>query len=188
MIQPRQRTCKLKQPGCHGKYTPFNTLQACCPNPKCAIEAGRLTEAKKNRQALRDFRKRNKPRSKWLKEAQAAFNKWVRLRDQGKPCISCGSLPEQKYGGTMDAGHYRSVGACPALRFEEFNCHAQCVRCNQHLSGNTVEYRIRLVKRIGQQRVDWLEGEHEPKKYSIEELKAIKAHYAEQARVLQKAG
>jgi len=44
-------------------------------------------------------------------------------------------------------------------------------------SGNILEYRIRLVKKIGQAAVDWLEGPHEPKRYTIDELKEIKAEY-----------
>ena len=31
--------------------------------------------------------------------------------------------------------------------------HRQCVKCNRNLSGNAVEYRIRLVKRIGADQV-----------------------------------
>lgn len=84
------------------------------------------------------------------------------------------------------AGHYRSVGACPELRFEPLNIHRQCVKCNRNLSGNAVEYRIRLVQRIGAETVAWLEGPHEPRKYTVDEIKTIKAEYRAKTRELKK--
>jgi len=45
------------------------------------------------------------------------------------------------------------------------------------MHGNLIEYRIRLIERIGVELVQWLEGSHEPKHYSISDLKAIKAEY-----------
>ena len=106
----------------------------------------------------------------------------IRERDRLLPCISCGRHHQGKY----DAGHYRTVGSNPALRFEPLNCHKQCVPCNQHKSGNIVEYRLNLVQRIGADQVAWLEGPHEPKKYTIEDLQQIKAHYRALLRDLKK--
>jgi hypothetical protein len=54
-------------------------------------------------------------------------------------------------------------------------------------SGNLGPYRIELIKRIGQEKVDWLEGPHEPKRYTIDDLKAIKAHYRALTRELKRA-
>jgi hypothetical protein len=119
-----------------------------------------------------------KSRADWLREAQAAFNRYIRLRDHDKPCISCG----RQHQGQWHAGHYRSVGACPELRFEELNVHKQCAPCNDHLSGNIVEYRRGLIERIGIDRVEWLEGNHAAKKYTIEEIRAIKAEYTRKAK------
>jgi hypothetical protein len=53
------------------------------------------------------------------------------------------------------------------------NCHKQCSACNEHLSGNLTEYRKWLLTRIGQESLDWLEGPHAAKHYSIEDLKQI---------------
>ena len=89
-------------------------------------------------------------------------------------------------GSRWDAGHYRSVGACPELRFEPLNIHRQCVKCNRNLSGNAVEYRIRLVQRIGAEKVAWLEGLHAPCKYNVDEIKAIKAKYRAMTKELKK--
>ena len=89
-------------------------------------------------------REKLKSRAQWLKEAQQAFNAWIRLRDADKPCISCGRHHE----GQWYAGHYLSTGARPELRFEPLNVHKQCSACNTHLSGNLVLYRAELVRRI----------------------------------------
>lgn len=119
-----------------------------------------------------------------MKEAQAAFNAWVRARDEavGLPCISCGSLARKSW----DAGHYRARSVAPSLRFHPDNVHRQCVQCNQHQHGNLIDFRIGLVKRIGLERVEWLEGQHPPAKYTIPELQEIKAKYRKLTRELMK--
>ena len=126
-------------------------------------------DAKVERVKTKEKLDKLKGRSKWAKEAQAAVNKFIRLRDADQPCISCGRYHQ----GSYDAGHYLSVGARPELRFDELNIHKQCVPCNQHLSGNVVNFRKGLLIRIGAESVAYLEGPHEPKKYTIDELKAI---------------
>ena len=141
---------------------------------KASEKAYKARTAEKRRQM------RDNDRSYWMKKAQAAFNAYIRARDADKPCISSGRPLTGKY----DAGHYRSVGAHPELRFCELNCHGQSVADNQHRSGNLLEYRINLIKRIGQDAVDWLEGPHEPKKYTVDDLKAIEKEYKEKLRTL----
>lgn len=122
----------------------------------------------------------------YTKEAQAAVNKYVRLRDHGKPCISCGSLPAQKLGGTMDAGHYRSRGAAGHLRFNLLNIHAQCVKCNLYKSGNAVDYRLNLIEKIGLDKVEGLENDNTSRKFTIEYLRRIKKIFNKKARLMQK--
>ena len=127
-------------------------------------------------------KERLKSRSELAREAQQAFNQWVRLRDADKPCISCGRHHEGQY----HAGHYLSVGARPELRYEPFNVWKQCSPCNTHLSGNAVLFRQALVREIGLERVEWLEGPHQAKKYTADELRAIKTEYAAKARELKR--
>ena len=127
-------------------------------------------------------KERLKSRSELAREAQQAFNQWVRLRDADKPCISCGRHHEGQY----HAGHYLSVGARPELRYEPFNVWKQCSPCNTHLSGNAVLFRQALVREIGQDKVDWLEGPHPAKKYTADELKAIRDEYRAKARELKR--
>lgn len=123
----------------------------------------------------------NNDRAIRTREAQKAFNAFIRERDGKDPCISCGRYHE----GQWHAGHYRSTGAHPELRFEELNCHKQCSVCNNHKSGNIAEYRIELIKRIGLDKVEWLEGPHEPTKYTCEELKEIELHYKAKLKKLK---
>ena len=139
------------------------------------------SEIKRKEMSNRKIALRDK--SWYTKEAQKWFNKYIRLRDNtcsDHNCISC-NRPLRKdfrlYGHLFDAGHYLSVGARPNLRFNEDNCHAQCVKCNRELSGNAAEYRINLVARVGQERVDKLECNNTPAKYTIDDLKEIIAKY-----------
>jgi len=192
--QPKPKECRVET--CRASFVPARMGQAVC-SPACAmIDAPR--HEPKARKALADIERKDikvrkeklKSRADHLREAQAAVNEYVRLRDAHLPCISCDSTPNDNdlmTGSRWDAGHYRSVGACPELRFEPLNIHRQCVKCNRNLSGNAVEYRIRLVLRIGAEKVAWLEGLHPACKYTIEEIKAIKAKYRAMTRELKRA-
>lgn len=190
--QPKPKTCK--NPACRASFVPQRLGQAVC-NYTCGLaikdvnqEKARKSLAQVERREIKVRKEKLKSRADHLREAQAAVNEYVRLRDSHLPCISCDSLPNDNdlmTGSRWDAGHYRSVGACPELRFEPLNIHRQCVTCNRNLSGNAVEYRIRLVQRIGAEQVAWIEGPHEPRKYTVEEIKAIKAEYRAKTRALK---
>jgi hypothetical protein len=154
----------------------------------CAIEYSKKQSAKKEakdakikRQEYREAKVKAKSRGQWLKECQSVFNTWIRKRDDKLPCISCGRY----HTGQYHAGHYRTTKAAPELRFHPENCWKQCSSCNTHLSGNITEYRINLVKKIGADRVEWLEGPHEPKKYTIEEIKGIMKEYKEKLKCIK---
>lgn len=191
---PRRKRC----PECRVMYSPARESQAVCGEIACAIahaqsekgqETARKSLAQVERREIKVRKEKLKSRADHLREAQTAVNEYVRLRDAHLPCISCDSQPNDNdlmTGSRWDAGHYRSVGACPELRFEPLNIHRQCVKCNRNLSGNSVEYRIRLVLRIGADKVVWLEGAHPARKYTVEEIKAIKAEYRAKTRELKR--
>lgn len=190
MIAKQPRPKKCKNPACGEKFVAQRLGQAVC-GYACGlaikdVNHGRARKAlaELGRKELQAAKESIKPKGQYMREAQAAFNAWVRARDAAQPCISCGRHHEGKY----DAGHYRTVGSNPALRFEPLNCHKQCVPCNQHKSGDIVNYRISLVHRIGQDRVDWLEGPHEPQRYTIDDLKSIRARYKTMLKELQGKG
>ncbi|MGU3345778.1 recombination protein NinG [Pseudomonas monsensis] len=190
--QPRPKKCSVKT--CRASFVPKVSFQSWC-SPDCAVVIARAKQEKKRkslasieRREIKVRKEKLKTRADHLREAQAAVNEYVRLRDAHLPCISCDSMPNDNdliTGSRWDAGHYRSVGACPELRFEPLNIHRQCVKCNRNLSGNAVEYRIRLVQRIGAEKVTWLEGLHPACKYTVEEIKAIKAEYRAKTRKLK---
>jgi len=115
------------------------------------------------------------------KMAQAAFNKYVRCRDEKLPCISCGRFHKGQY----HAGHYKTTGAHSELRFNEDNCHKQCSPCNLHLSGNIEHYRPNLIEKIGESRFIRLESAHTPIKFTCLQLKAIENYYKKKLNVLQ---
>lgn len=175
---------------CREPFTPRNSLHIVCSG-KCALEYTKRLSAKKvradkviERRILRAARDRLMTRRDWIKKAQVAFNRFIRLRDQHRPCICCGQPLSAGglTGGGYDAGHYRSVGSAPHLRFDEDNCHAQRKVCNQFGAGRAVDYRLGLIQRIGLARVEALEADQAPRKYSVDDLKAIEQRYKALAR------
>jgi len=192
--QPKPKKCRVAT--CRVSFVPSRMGQAVC-SPACALvdapknqDRARKAIDQRERREIKVRKEKLKSRAEHLREAQAAVNEYVRLRDARLPCISCDSMPSDNdlmTGSRWDAGHYRSVGACPELRFEPLNIHRQCVKCNRNLSGNAVEYRIRLVQRIGAEKVAWIEGLHPACKYTVEEIKAIKAKYRAMIRDLKRA-
>ncbi len=132
---------------------------------------------------VRDIKKRKeklKTKGDWMREAQTEFNKFIRLRDQGRPCISCDKPDDGTH--QRHASHFRSCGASPELRFNELNVHASCAQCNSIKSGNLIEYRIRLIKKIGIKNVEYLEGPHEPLKLTLEDIKSLKQMYRDKGK------
>lgn len=174
--KPKLSRCKA----CRQQFAKQRMGQIAC-SPKCAADLAAQAREKKAKADYKARKEAIKTRSDWLREAQAAFNGWVRERDADEPCISCGRFHQ----GSYDAGHYRSVGSIPALRFHPDNCHKQCVPCNQFKSGNVVEYRLRLLAKIGADRLAFLEGPHEPAKHTIEDAKRIKAEYKAKLKELR---
>jgi hypothetical protein len=187
--QPRAKKCRVAE--CGAPFVPQRLGQRVC-SPACAIldaptnqanqEKARKSLAQVERREIKVRKEKIKSRSQHLKDAQTAFNAWIRERDIGLPCVSC----RRHHNGQWHAGHYRTVGGNPELRFEPLNVWRQCAPCNNHKSGDIVNYRIELVRRIGAEAVEWLEGPHETKKYTIEQLKAMTAEYRAKTRELKK--
>ena len=187
----KQKTCQW----CREPFTPARSLQKVC-SPLCA---SRLVESKADKKRAkeravevrqdREKRIALKTIPELKKEAQIAFNAYIRARDRlaGHPCICCGRpLDWGRLGGAVDAGHYRSTGSADHLRFREDNCHAQRADCNRYGAGRAVDYRIGLVSRIGRERVEALEADNAPHKWMREELIAIRDGYRAKARALVK--
>lgn len=170
--EPKRRMRKCAT--CRESFEPRSMTHKTC-KPECAaalVERNKALTVKRERQQGLAKLKR---RADWMREAQAALNKWIReVRDAGKPCISCGHTD---HGQKFDAGHYITRGSRPNLALEELNLARQCHWCNVHLSGNQILFRRGLVERIGLAAVEALEADTTPRKYTVEQLQAIKADY-----------
>lgn len=185
LFKPKEyrKTCKH----CGEKFNPSMTTQKVC-SVACAIAIAPAGREKATKAIQANARKEHaaqkekvKTKAQHAKEAQALVNEWIRLRDANEPCISCGRHHEGQY----HAGHFRTVASAPELRFEPLNIHKQCAPCNNHLSGNIINYRPRLIEKIGIEAVEWLEGKHEPKRYTIADFQAIKAEYRAKIKELR---
>ena len=162
--------------GCKVEFEPFcrNGVLLSRYCVKCLVSKKQQQETKQWNREKKALKEKLKTHSGWLNDLQKVFNQYIRLRDKGKPCISCGCSLINKY----DAGHYFSVGAYPNIRFHEDNVHGQCVACNQHKHGNTTEYSLSLPMRIGIERYEkLLETRADPLKLSIEEIKEKIKYY-----------
>ena len=182
-IKPKKCRC-----GCGRTFTPRSSTQVAY-GWECALKIAEKARVKREqavakieRKAIKEAKEKLKTRRDWMKEAQQAVNEAVRERDRNRPCISCG----RHHQGQWHAGHYLSRGAHPELSLDPRNIHRQCAPCNTHLSGNQVNYRKGLIERHGIERVEWLEGHHEPKRYSIDDLKAIRDEYRVKTKELKK--
>ena len=118
------------------------------------------------------------------KKLETVFNEFIRKRDEGLGCISCGSFNE------IQAGHFYNVGHFSWLRFNEDNCHSQCKRCNYFLRGNLLPYRENLIKKIGEEKFKLLEIKSSIRKisrYSRFELEVLIEYYKTKIKELKKA-
>lgn len=169
---------------CKREFPRRNTMQSVCGG-KCAAKFVRLGKKaekdRKSEEARQDKAKLEamKGLPDLLKEAQRAVNAYVRWRDMGKACISCTTqlVEGSGVGGHYDAGHYRSIGSAPHLRFDMRNIHGQCKHCNQYLAGNPISYRAGLIERIGIDLVEELESDQAPRRYRHDELRLIRDTY-----------
>lgn len=94
--------------------------------------------------------KKPKTLPKLKAECQEVCNEYVRLRDYGKPCISCGKH------NILQAGHFFAVKGFDALRFDEDNIHGECAGCNCFNESHLIGYHDNLIDRIGKSRVNAL--------------------------------
>lgn len=148
-MKARRRKCK----SCGEWFKPtFSSMQMVCSS-MCAIEYGKEHSKKQEKKDLQKRKKELKTKSDWEKVLTTVFNKYIRMRDENKGCISCGS---SLVGVKFDAGHCFPAGHYPQLRYDEDNVMGQCVKCNQHLHGNQAEYLLRLPERIGEERYNAL--------------------------------
>jgi len=187
----RARKCSVR--GCKEPATTFTGLKGWC-SPEHGAVLGLEAIAKKKQQSAKEERKSDKVRKEalmgywdWIAAVQEVFNRYIRLRDAGKLCIDCGKPFEpQKFGGSMDAGHYLSRGSAHHLRFDERNVHGQRKNCNRPGGATREAFRNGMITRIGLEAVEALESDQASREWTIPELKALKAHYLEKIKQLKR--
>lgn len=170
--------------GTKTKKRTFGLCDSCLYDFYTTTESGKVLYSKKrdslNKQKWKEEKKVLKENTKTLSQLEAdakkSFQKWVRLRDAGKNCISCDKPTKDPAGG-----HFYSAGTYSGMIFLPENCHLQCnTNCNKHLSGNLLEYRKGLINRFGiafVERLDELSISLRNYKYTRQELIDIKHKY-----------
>lgn len=189
---------RTRCPQCKGKLETGQRIHPDCIDAyaEAKAEKAERAKAKADRMAAKVEKAETRKRKEAIKtlptlkrEAQNAFNAFIRARDASKPCICCGlPLSAGDVGGAYDCGHYRSVGSAPHLRFDERNAHGQRKQCNRWGAGRAVDYRLGLIERIGLEAVEALEADNTVRKYTADELRAIKTMYREKLKKLTEKG
>lgn len=206
--KPRKpKTCDNE--ACRASFEPQRLGQKVC-SPACGLatkdvnaEKARKAIANVGRSEIKVRKEALKTRADHLKDAEKAVRDYRRTYELsiGSGCISCGESQESilaaqgwKTGGAFDAGHFLGKGARPELRLVPSNIWLQCKSCNAGSSkyahkGSTVSqaFRVGLIARIGLDAVEALEADHEPRKHTVDELKAITAEYRAKTRELRRA-
>lgn len=201
---PKRRSCKicgksfkpeyLQQWGCdkqHQEDYAVSLLDKVRKSRQKSAEALQRRQRAAERRKLKERKFALSKPAQQANEAQAAFNRYIRIRDYGEPCISCGKLMDWANtssitGSEVDAGHYRSRGAASHLRFNTYNTNGQCVACNRNKSGNVVEYRERLIAKYGLQIVERLENDNRQADFDGEYYARVKKIFTKRGNRLKK--
>lgn len=199
----KPKTIRCKAPGCRERFEPLKPWQILCTGSvDCATAWAEDEKAKEVRKAEKiarqleaDGKRKDREKREALKtlpqlkkEAQAEFNRYVRLRDAGKGCFVCGTtLTLGGIGGGFDAGHIRSRSNADNLRFDERNVHGQCKPCNAVGSTKDHEMKAAAVRLLGQGVADALYADNAPIKWTRDGLREIRDTYRARANALAKA-
>jgi len=168
---------------CKDKFVVKYFLQKYCMEKdeciKAFVDAKKTTEINEKVSKMKENLISHKD---YIKLFQSVFNTFIRMRDADKPCISCGVLKCEEF----HAGHY-IASTYQYHRFNEHNVHKQCSKCNTHLRGNLIPYRIELINRIGLAEVEYLEdSRHMMLEITIPELKEKIKEYKEKIKNIRK--
>lgn len=197
--KPCKGTGNAKGYGC-GKLTQhriYGLGKMCCyadwlyNSPK-GLEKVRKAALKvsKPRLEYETAKKERKDRNKittLIESVKTVCHNYIKLRDKGKPCISCGA----PYHSEHQAGHYYKAELYSSLKFNEWNINGQCVRCNIRLEGNLSQYVVNLPSRIGEDNFRVIEGMADVEKklkwkWDRESLKSIREYYKQKIKELTK--
>jgi len=154
---------------CKEKFEPVRFNQKYCLKDECIRVFVEEAKSKAWKKTKKNMQENLETIQDLVKATQIVFNKYIRLRDKDELCISCKQKPKKS-----NAGHFYNANNHWNVRFNENNVHLQCEHCNTFLSGNLINYRENLLKKIGAEEFNVLEGKSKvTRKFTKEELKEI---------------
>lgn len=172
---------------CKKPFTPKFFNQKFCLALECIkafSEDVKKKQKDKERKELKTRRDALEPLSVHIKRTQTIVNRYIRLRDAGKNCISC----KRPLGKVFDAGHYWS-SKYKSTTFGgpyNMNLNGQCKQCNREGRGELILYRQGLIDRYGAEKLAELDKEARlTKKWTREELKDIREYFKLKIKALQ---
>lgn len=168
--------------GCYPKWL-YSTKEGQAKVKRATLSATKDSrELKEEEQRLKD----EKSLSYLLINTRTVCHNYIRKRDKGKPCISCGA----KWRPNFQAGHFYKAELYSTLKFHEDNIHGQCPKCNIREEGNLSPYSVNLPERIGKDAFDSLNAlaakeKQTNHKWDKEELNKIREKYKKLLKSLE---
>lgn len=113
-------------------------------------------------------------------------HEYIRTRDIGKPCISCGI----QWQSDHQCGHFYKSELYSNLRFEEKNLNSQCKQCNLRKEGNESGYRVGIIQRFGKEVLEYLDNKAKDNKkndfhWDRFDLEEIRKYYQDKIKTLK---
>ena len=177
--QLKSKKCKI----CKNIFEPRSSLQKVC-STECSFVVGRMAIHKKHELKIKNQLESLKTNTEWKNDLQVVVNEYIRLRDYGKPCVSC--LRPFDLNHQRHASHFISRGASSFLRFNTLNIHASCAQCNGSMSGNILNYRKQLLIRFGIEFVEKLECSPTVKSFSVDYIKKAMKIFRKKIKKIKK--
>lgn len=183
MKSRKQSKCKV----CKSEY-----IKRSITHKTCSVECSIIyIEAEKKKSYRKEYiykKTQSYTRTDWIRFAQTEVNRYVRIRDQiaGHKCICCNELLNWS-GSQVDAGHWRSTGSAPHLRFDVFgNINAQRKHCNRWRAGRAMDQEPIIRGRWGNEIADAILADQQSRKWTIPELIEIRDGFREWANELMR--
>lgn len=146
----------------------------------------KVKEPRERLEKAKEESKQNKSISYLIKNTVNICHSFIRLRDKGKPCISCG----EPWHSSFQAGHFYKAENYSTLKFNELNINGQCQGCNLYQNGNESKYRTGFIKRYSKGLLDLLDSKalidkKTSFKWDREKLKNIQSKYKQKIKDLE---
>jgi len=131
-------------------------------------------------------KKKSKSRSVLVKELDAIYSKYIRLRDSDNKwmctCVTCWAIASWQ---EMHNTHF-ITRANYKYRRDDDNCFAGCPRCNIWLKWNYIAYTLVMIKKYWRQFVEDRQADKELVKISTAQIEEMILTYKQKADLLLK--